>query len=120
MACVAQTFGDVRRCLPCKLQWDLSDPSPPECQRDAEGHHPKLSEAEIMALRICEQAWCNRCRGGYRARGLPKITAEVAANLVHLKLAFRSQFGSLKATTYGTIWLNHHKPNRKAISNVRR
>lgn len=109
MPCGAQIRGDQMYCFPCRLQWDLSDPNPPACQRNGEGKDPQLKPQERNALKACAETWFNRRGGKYRARGSRKaISIFDAATLVALKLAFFSNTGGLRATTYGEQWLKRH------------
>lgn len=115
MACAATARGDQMLCSLCALQWDLNDPNPPACRRDAgAGKYPKLKPAEIRALRQCIADWQPHRRrsrgggGGFGRKGEPKISYSVAKVLVTFHLAFYSQYRSLRATPYGERWLAEH------------
>lgn len=116
MACAAQRRGDQFHCAVCALTWDAGDPSPPACKREREGSRDvTLTATEVKGLKLASQAWLSKCRGGYRARGLPKVSNKTAFALIELHMVFRSRFGALKATSYGEAWLARHS-NQRPVS----
>lgn len=109
MACAAQRRGDQFHCGLCALIWDALDPEPPACGRAVEGtREVRLSATEVKGLRLARQAWLNKCRGGYRARGLPRVSNKTAEALLALHLCFRASSGALRSTSYGNAWLDRH------------
>lgn len=115
MACAAKVRGDQKWCSVCHLIWDLSDPTPPECGRQAVGRDPKLSGEEVKALKLAVADWQplrprrGRRGGGFGRRGGPRIASDVAANLVAFNLCFLSAHRALRSTPYGKIWLDRNQ-----------
>lgn len=114
MACAASARGDQMLCSLCRLQWDLSDPNPPECGRGVgPGKDVVLKPSEVRALKQCAADWQPRRRrsrggGGFGRKGEPKISFTDAKVLVTFHLAFYSSFQSLRATPYGLQWLERN------------
>lgn len=106
--------GNEFYCLACRTSW--TSEAPKACGRQMEGSKdPKLTATEIKGLRLASGAWLNKCHGGYRVRGSPRVSNETAGALLALSLCYRAASGALRSTRYGDAWLAKHAGARSAV-----
>lgn len=126
MACAGRIKNGETWCSVCAIKWPNGQP--PSCPRgcdgplNAEGVHggdPRLSAEEVRALKAAEVEWLNKQRrrgkrgGGWRGKSGATVTAKVGETLKAFNLVFQSTpYQSLRATNYGTAWLDRHVKGR--------